>query len=309
MTATLVDLDDDDLDDDDDDELDEPVKLAKLPVPPAITIIVRSLMTLAVVSGWLVIYTLGVSSVQQSRTQQQLYNGFREKVALATAPLGGDIPAGTPVAVLEAPAIGLRQVVVEGTTSGVMRDGPGHRRDTALPGQPGTSVIYGHAAAFGGPFRRITSLAEGDKITVTTGLGIFQYEVQGVRRANAPLPARLASGGSRLTMATAEADGWRSGWAPTNVVYVDAVLKGETTLGPPGRPTSVTVAERAMQADPDALVPLVFWLQASLAATLGLTWARVRWGGLQTWFVGVPVLLACLWGTVETLAEFLPNLV
>ncbi|MFB9181154.1 hypothetical protein ACFFX1_23680 [Dactylosporangium sucinum] len=26
-------------------------------------------------------------------------------------------------------------------------------------------------------------------------------------------------------------------------------------------------------------------------------------------FVGLPVLLACLWGTVETLAEFLPNLV
>ncbi|MET7419408.1 sortase [Dactylosporangium sp. NPDC005555] len=302
-------------DDDDDDDLDdledlpERVPLTKLPVPAAVTIVFRSLLTLALLSGWLVAYALGVSAVQQSRTQEQLYNGFREKVALATAPIGGEIEAGTAVAFIEAPGIGLRQVVVEGTSSGVMRDGPGHRRDTALPGQPGTSVIYGHAASFGGPFRRITALQPGEKLTVTTGLGVMQYEVTGVRREKDPLPAPLAAGGARLTLVTAEADGWRSGWSPNRVVYVDAVLKsGDLQPGLPGRPGSVPVAEKAMQADPDALVPLVFWLQLFLFAALGLTWARQRWGGLQAWFVGLPVLLACLWGTVETLSLFLPNL-
>ncbi|MEV4517401.1 sortase [Dactylosporangium sp. NPDC049525] len=304
----LADDDPDDFDDFDDLE-PEPVRLSKVPVPPAVTIAVRSLLTLALLSGWLVAYALGVSAVQESRTQHQLYNGFREKLALATAPIGGEIEAGTAVALIEVPNIGLSQVIVEGTSSGVMRDGPGHRRDTALPGQPGTSVIYGHAAAFGGPFRRITELQPGDAITVTSGLGIMRYEVTGLRREKDPLPAPLAAGGARLTLVTAEADGWRSGWAPNRVVYVDAILKsGDLQPGLPGRPTSVAVAEKAMQADPDALVPLVFWLQLFVFAALATTWARQRWGGLQTWFVGVPILLACLWGTVETLAEFLPNL-
>ena len=38
---------------------------------------------------------------------------------------------------MQIPAIGLHDVViVEGTDSGDLRDGPGHRRDTPLPGQP-----------------------------------------------------------------------------------------------------------------------------------------------------------------------------
>ncbi|MFC5008151.1 sortase domain-bontaining protein [Dactylosporangium cerinum] len=307
MTATAV-LESP-ADDDFDDLLPEPVALTRLPPPAAVTVVVRSLLTLAVLSGWLVAYALGVSAVQQARTQQQLYNDFREKLALATVPIGGEIAPGTPVALIEAPGIGLRQIVVEGTSSGVMRDGPGHRRDTALPGQPGTSVVYGHAAAFGGPFHRVARLQPGDTITATSGLGIMQYEVTGVRRESDPLPAPLPAGGARLTLVTAEADGWRSGWAPNQVVYVDAVLKsGDVQPGRPGRPTSVAVAEKALQADPDALVPLVFWLQVFVVAALATTWARQRWGGLQTWFVGAPILLACLWGTVETLAEFLPNL-
>lgn len=311
----LVDPDDpdgpddlDDLDDLDDPE-PEPVRLAKVPVPAPVTVIVRSLLTLALLAGWLVAYALWVSAVQQARTQHELYNGLREQLALATAPIGGDIAPGAPVALIEAPAVGLSQVVVEGTTSGVMRAGPGHRRDTALPGQPGTSVVYGHAAAFGGPFRRVTELRAGDRITVTSGLGIMRYEVTGLRRERDPLPAPVATGGARLTLVTAEADGWRSGWAPDRVVYVDATLRGgDLQPGRPGRPATVTVAEKALQADPDALVPLVFWLQLFVFAALGTTWARQRWGGPQTWFVGVPVLLACLWGTVETLALFLPNL-
>ncbi|GAB3854097.1 sortase [Dactylosporangium cerinum] len=187
MTATAV-LESP-ADDDFDDLLPEPVALTRLPPPAAVTVVVRSLLTLAVLSGWLVAYALGVSAVQQARTQQQLYNDFREKLALATVPIGGEIAPGTPVALIEAPGIGLRQIVVEGTSSGVMRDGPGHRRDTALPGQPGTSVVYGHAAAFGGPFHRVARLQPGDTITATSGLGIMQYEVTGVRRESDPLPA------------------------------------------------------------------------------------------------------------------------
>jgi len=305
MTVIDLDRDVDDLDDD----LLEPVRLQKVPTPAWVSLVFRSLLTLGILSGWMVFYALGVSAVQEARSQRSLYSDLRTHVADATLDIGGEITPGRPVALLEAPSIGLRQTVVEGTTSKVMRDGPGHRRDTALPGQPGTSVIYGHAAAFGGPFRRLTDLRPGDRITATSGLGIFEYEVTGLRREKDPLPPPVAAGSARITLVTAEADGWRTGWAPNRVVYVDALLKtGELQPGKPGRPTSVTVAEKAMQADPDALVPLIFWLQLFVAVALATTWIRQRWGSLQTWFVGLPILFACLWGTIETLSAFLPNL-
>jgi hypothetical protein len=90
-------------------------------------------------------------------------------------------------------------------------------------------------------------------------------------------------------------------------VYVDAVLRGNAQLGPPGRTRVVDPSELAMQGDPDAFIPLVLWLQVLALSAALLTVARTRWGGVQTWFVGVPVLLAGLWGVAESMAQFLPN--
>jgi sortase A len=210
--------------------------------------------------------------------------------------------------VLEAPAIGLRQVVVEGTGSDVMRAGPGHRRNSPLPGQPGASVVYGHASAFGGPFRAIPLLQPGDTITATTGQGQFTYEVTDVRRPNDPTPAPLPAGGGRLVLVTAEGSDWRTGWAANRIVYVDATLRGNSQLGPRGRPAYIETAEYPLQGDPDAFIPLVLWLQGFGIVAVALVWTRRRWGAIQTWFVGAPVLLACLWGMVESLGQLLPNL-
>jgi sortase A len=277
------------------------------PLPAWLAVLMRAYLALALLAGALVAYTLWLSALPQARAQEQLYGQLREQLAQATAPLGGDIPAGTPVALLEAPTIGLRQVVVEGTAGAALRDGPGHRRDTPLPGQPGASVLYGHSAAFGAPFRSIPRLQPGAVITVTTGLGQFTYKVTAVRRPGDPLPAPLPKDGGRLTMATAEASGWREGWAPDRVVYVDAALDGESQLGPPGRPTSISTAERPLQGDPDALIPLILWLQLLVAGALTATWARIRWGAAQVWVVGMPVLIAAMWGVLENTAQLLPN--
>jgi hypothetical protein len=54
--------------------------------------------------------------------------------------------------------------------------------------------------------------------------------------------------------------------------------------------------------------PLPEPLQLLVVAAIAATWARARWGGRQVWIVGVPVLLAGLWGTVEAMAMALPNL-
>jgi sortase A len=209
---------------------------------------------------------------------------------------------------MEAPTIGLRQVVVEGTTSKDLESGPGHRPDTPLPGQSGASVIYGRAVAFGGPFGDITDLRPGDPITVTTGQGTFDYRVDSVRHNGDALPDPLRSGEGRLTLVTAEGTNWRTGWAPDRAVYVDASLQRAGLPAPAGRPTVVARDELTMASDGTGLVGLVLWLQLVLVTVASASFSQKRWGGSQTWLVYVPILIATLWGASESAMQLLPNL-
>jgi sortase A len=145
-------------------------------------------------------------------------------------------------------------------------------------------------------------------MTVTTGQGQFTYRVTDVRRPGDHLPPQLSAGQSLLTLVTAEGDGWRAGWAPDHAVYVDALMQGDTQLPPPGRPTAVSTAERAMQGDPSGFIPLVLWLQLLVVTAIAALWARARWGGPQTWLVAVPILLAGVWGAAASMSVMLPNL-
>lgn len=276
--------------------------------PGAATVVVRIAAGLALLTVWAVFFVVGLSSLEAGRSQQLLYTKLRSELALETAPLGGPITPGAPVALIEAPSIDLRYVVVEGTTAGDLRAGPGHLRYTPLPGQAGVSVIYGRSLAFGGPFRRVTQLHGGDPIIVTTQEGTFTYVVDQVRRPGDPIPDQLASGASRLRLVTSEGVGWRAGWAANQVVYLDATMSGITQPALAGRPPAVPDTEQAMHGDTAALVPLVLWMQLLLAATAGAAWAQVRWGGAQTWLVAVPAVLAILWGASESAIQLLPNL-
>jgi sortase A len=177
-----------------------------------------------------------------------------------------------------------------------------------VPGQGGTSVIYGRAVAFGGPFADISDLRAGDPITVTTGQGTFDYRVDSVRHNGDALPDPLRSGEGRLTLVTAEGTNWRSGWAPDHAVYVDASLQRSALPAPAGRPTAVAQDQLAMASDSTGLVALVLWLQLLVAAAAGASWSQARWGGSQTWLVFVPILLATLWGASESAMQLLPNL-
>src|SRR5262249_13850807 len=149
-------------------------------------------------------------------------------------------------AYLTAPQIGLAQVVVEGTASPVTTTGPGHQRDTPLPGQPGVSVLIGRSVTFGAPFAHIADLQKGQTITLVTGQGTFHYDVLDVRGPGDPLPRPPAQGASRVVLVTTEGSGWRTGWAPQNAVFVDAQLQGEPQPAPAGRPASVPAAEEAL---------------------------------------------------------------
>lgn len=280
-------------------------------LPLGLAVVLSTIGGVALLAFWFVLHLFFLSALQEHGSQARLYAHFRASLAEATAPLGGTIRAGSPVALLQARSGGLRKlVVVEGTTSTQLESGPGHLVDTPLPGQAGVSVIFGRSVTFGGPFGNITSMKPGDVITVTTGQGVFQYRVDRVRGPGSPLPPASAGNSSRLTLVTSASSGWRSGWAPDHAVYVDATMVGgQVQPTPSGQPTALTQASLPMRGNTGSLVGLVFWLEALLLVCAAIAWTWARWGRSATWIAGVPLLLAILWGASDAAAQLLPNLI
>ena len=255
-----------------------------------------------------------LSKLHYDHAQLGAYDALRVELAEGTAPLGPTepnnpnqlLPLGTPLAVLSIPAIGLRAVVLEGTTGQVLEDGPGHLRDTPLPGQAGVSVIMGRRAAYGGPFSKLSTLNPGDVITVVTQQATSTYQVLDLRRAGDPSPPPPAVGQGRLILVTADG----APFAPTGLLYVDADLTSKPQADPPFLlPASdLSPSENALTADPSAWLPLVLWGQLLLLATIGLSWLRNEWGRWQTWIIAVPVLAYIVLSVSDEVARLLPNL-
>ncbi|WP_448062564.1 class E sortase [Cellulomonas hominis] len=281
---------------------------APRPLPDGALVAVAALTVLAVIGAWLALQLVVLAGLSQSRAQQDLYDELRTSLAAQTAPTGGAIDPGTPVALLTIPTLGVQQVVVEGTASTDLTAGPGHRRDTPLPGQRGVSLVYGRPLTYGGPFRTITTLQEGDGIEVTTAQGRYVYRVDGVRRTGDPMPARPAQDGARLTLVTAEGSGGLSAWLPDHVVYVDATLQDDAAVAPTGRPVGVPDQETAMGVDTSDLALLAVALQGLLVAVVAIVLVRGRVPGRALWVMAVPVLMALAWFATDQLATMLPNL-
>jgi sortase A len=276
-------------------------------LPGLAVAVIEVLMACCLVAFFLFAFALGIGGLQAERGNELHYSDLRESLAEGTAPTGGAIDPGTPVALLTVPRIKVNEVVVEGTAAEDLRAGPGHRRDTPLPGQPGTSVVFGRAVMFGGPFLRIRTLAQGDVITVTTAQGTFNYAVDDVRREGDPLPDPVAAGGARITLISAEGVSWRDGWAPDRMIYVDATMQGKPVADPGGRPTIIPVQEKAMASDSSAWIAVVLWLQVLAIGAFGAAWAQARWGGAQAWLTFVPIILVGLWGACDGTLQLLPN--
>jgi sortase A len=269
---------------------------------------VDGLAVISLVAVWLVVHTMLLGGISESRAQATLYSRLRTELASGTAPTGGIITPGSPVALLKIPAIGVNSVVVEGTASGDLLGGPGHRRDTALPGQPGVSLIYGRARTYGAPFDDVPRLALGESIIVRTAQGKATFRVDSIRRAGDPLPQPLAAGAGRLTLVTAEGSGRLSALTAGSTVYVDATLIGKAFASPGGRLAAVPADEHAMGTDSAALPLLIVYLGAVLAAVSGAVVAARRWPGALVWVVTAPVVLALAWGTTDVASRLLPNL-
>ena len=282
------------------------------PLSPGKQLARAALIIVFILSFTLFLQLLIFGSLQQSSAQERSFDRFRSQLANGVAPVGPTdnqnrvLAPGAPVAYLEIPEIGVRQVVGEGTTPGTLFSGPGHRRDTVLPGQVGVSVMMARRAAFGGPFAKIDQLEAGDKITATTGQGVFEYEVIGVRREGDPVPDPPGAGSARLLLATADG----RPYLPAGVLRVDAEMTGAPVVGASRLVTAATLpaSEQFMGIDTSTLWALVLWLQVLILLSLGAVWAWHRWGHAQAWIVFLPPLLLVGLATSGEVARLLPNL-
>ncbi len=282
------------------------------PAPASVVSISTALAVLAALTLGFVGELTGLGALRHHRDQVTAYADFRADLANGVAPVGPTdadgvlLTEGSPVALLRIPDLGISEVVAEGTSSGVTMSGPGHRRDTVLPGQTGVSVVVGRRASFGGPFASLGNLAVGSTVSVTTGQGDARFTVTGVRRAGDAGPTAIKAGGSRLVLVTADGPAY----SPTGVLYVDADLVGEPQLAPPAAwaAASLPAADQLMAGDTRALVPLVLWSELLLLLVLALTWAVLRWGRWQTWVVGVPAVAVLGLAVIDQVARLLPNL-
>lgn len=271
-----------------------------------------ALLVLAGLCGGLLLQIGLVSQLRHDREQSLAYEQLRYDFAWATTTVAQydynmqlNQP-GTPLALLEIPSLGVKEVVFESTTSEVLQKGPGHRRDTVLPGQAGTSVLMGRKATYGGPFGRISELQPGAQVVVTTGQGQNIFLVTGVRHAGDPQPAPLPAGASRLTLVTADGPAF----LPDGILRVDADL-GTAVQPTPAKAIKagdLAPQENAMAGDTSAWFPLVLWLQALILGVGLVAWARQRWGRQQAWIVGLPLILALGLAVANHVSMLLPNL-
>ncbi|MFJ4666379.1 class E sortase [Kitasatospora purpeofusca] len=244
-------------------------------------------------------YLFTLSHVQQKHFQSTAYKSFRDQLGKATAPTG-KAADGSPVALLDIPAIGLHQVVVvEGTTGRDLMRGPGHRRDTALPGQTGVAVLFGRGATFGAPFGELNKLRVGDRIEATTGQGRFTYTVNVYGDQDHPIvdPVR-----NRLVLVTSD-----SNWIPESTVMIGARLDGDPVANPGGRPATVPY-DKALAADKGALAALQLWTLGLLGAVVAVVVLARYWHRSAAYLSLAPVVGALLWAVYENAAALLPNL-
>lgn len=246
--------------------------------------------------------------VEQSRLRAL----FRDELAQAIAPTSEVdfnkvmLPQGAPVALLKIPSLGINEIVVEGTDSQTMRSGPGHRRDSVLPGQEGLSIIMGRASAYGGAFGSLQSLPTGTKFKVITGQGVQTFKTLGIRNAGDISLAPVKAGESRLVLLTARG----GAYTPVGVTRLDAVLVSKVQP----RGTRVTTTnlvpreDREFGFDLRYAWALVLTLQFLILAEVLMLWSLGRFGKRSTYLVFTPTLLLATILVLDQITRLLPNL-
>lgn len=251
-----------------------------------------------------IVFEFGISDLAAQQAQADLLPEF--KAAVQTTELGAlsvDPAPGSPVALMTIPRLGLRQLVVEGSSPQDLKSGPGHLGVSPLPGEFGNAVLLGRRTTYGAPFRDLNRIRVGDRISVTTGQGEFTYRVTHVGRTAAgdadPLRGTLDS---RLTLVTSDPSYVFSGR-----LMVVAMLQGQPVGVARRVPPSVTPADLGLAADPIWLAPAGLLIPVLVGTIWVTVRMRGRWPDSVAYMFAVPVIVALTELIVMTLDRGLPG--
>jgi LPXTG-site transpeptidase (sortase) family protein len=271
-----------------------------------------TLLVVAAVAIGVALNLVLVSRLEQSATQFKEIGQLRYQFAAVIGPSGPRqghkiLALGTPMAVLTIPSLGVKEVVDEGTNSQVLEAGPGHLPSTVFPGGLGTSVIYGRAGAYGGPFAHISQLHKGARILVTVQNGPVNtvvYRVADVRTAGQKVPA-IGRGGARLTLVTAK----ESMFVPSGAVYVDANIVGSAlpTSRPVVKGTDLPANELPLRGDTGSVWLLFVWLFVLVVVVGCGLWTWTRKGHMRAWIVFLAPVALVGYFVANQIAVLLPN--
>lgn len=253
---------------------------------------------------------------------------------------GWEVEMGDPVALIRIPDLGLSKVIVEGTDHDALRRGPGHFRESELPGRIGHSVIAGRRNSYGAPFRSLDTIRNGQAfIEVVTPEGFFTYRVQSRETRGSgefdvfgPVPdcrevvekcgfddvVGEHPGEARLTLVTSHPE-----LGASERLIVTALLEpqsdacpncGDQAAEPSGissilfeNDPLISSTELGTTRDNGAWFGALLWGQLLLAAFVGARVLWRRWYRWSTWLIAFPVIttLAVLW--YERLSRLLPS--
>ena len=260
--------------------------------------------SVGVVLALFVLYLFGFSGIQAARDQHKLLSQVTNGPA-GLAALSGAVPGdGQPAAVLTIPAIKVRQVVVEGTSAADLQSGPGLMPGTAPVGTLGDTVIAGRRTAFGGPFASIGQLRAGDRITLVSALGTFQYRVTGAEliRDTDQMAIGAQTSTARLALVTSAATFGGGGF-----LVVRARLFGTAVTAPNPSLPLPPASELSLAGDASAEVPSLLWGEA-LILGISLTIVAYRRSRLPavTYVMTTPVLVVIALFCYESASRLLP---
>ncbi len=88
---------------------------------------------------------------------------------------------GDAIARLRIPALGVDEIVVNGTDSETLKQGPGRYLGSAMPGEGELVYIAGHRTTYGAPFSRIDRLRKGDRVFLELPYATVEYAITGHR--------------------------------------------------------------------------------------------------------------------------------
>ena len=262
---------------------------------------IRAAIAIPVLVVLFLLYLFGASNLVEARSQHQLMQELQTTLPTGELDaLDASVTPGSAVALLEIPALGLRQVVIEGSGPEDTKAGPGHVASSPIPGEFGNAVIVGRHRTYGAPFEDLDQLQAGEAIVVTTGQGVFRYTVDAVEPVVGPQSVVQPALESRITLITS------TGVVGGSRLAVTGSLEGDP-IGVASRP-AVALDDASLGVGVDAVAyPLIaLWIAILIGVVFAVRRTYRRWSGLAAYLVTAPIVLVVLWGTFETLARLLP---